>query len=164
MFWTGWTRLGFRLETKYAVGIKNDIKRPTLITDGNRLWRTRNSPDLVWDSVDSEVVLINLTSGKYFAFNKPASQLWSEVIFPESLHRFVPEEWPELGVLLKTLRSEGVLAEQAELPSGKWPLIMRTVEDPVVQVFSDLAEMIKLDPIHDVDPNAGWPSVANSDG
>ena len=31
-------------------------------------------------------------------------------------------------------------------------------EEPRIEVFDDLAELILADPIHDVDEQAGWPS------
>ena len=94
---------------------------------------------------DGEAVLVNLRTGRYYALDAAATEVWRAVVAGEPLpegsgafaHRLVEEE---LAV------SDGALPE----PDG---------EGPTMQVFTDMADILLLDPIHDVDYDAsGWPS------
>ena len=51
-------------------------------------------------------------------------------------------------------------AETSGPPVEEWS--SQDYRSPVVQVFSDLQDLIVLDPVHEVDDRAGWPSRSRS--
>jgi len=119
----------------------------------NLAWR---SPGVVSDTVDGVTIAIDLDNGAYYQFSADAS--------------VILEGLP--GVDATLLASEvGGLSVQAFIDQlvDLGLLEMRSVDaDPSTltefvgdglsfQTFTDLAHILMLDPIHDVDRPMGWP-------
>ena len=119
-----------------------------------------------------EVVILNLGQGSYFALGGWAVDLWPMLIGGQPVERIVaaiaarydvPQATirTELDGLVAKLLDEGILAETApnetvvELaePSelGFQPLSF--------EKHADMEDLLTLDPIHDVDPEQGWPKL-----
>lgn len=105
-----------------------------------------NRPDVLDEVFDGEAVLVNLRTGRYYALDAEATVVWRAVVAGEPLpagsgafaHRLVEEE---LAI------ADGALPE----PDGEG--------SPAMQVFTDMEDILLLDPIHDVDYDAsGWPA------
>src|ERR1041385_7649061 len=132
-----------------------------------------NTPTVTHETIDGEAVIINLDSGNYYSLVEAGSFIWSLVergASASELQQVVQQTYQgdasdiDRGVqeLLVQLQQENLIVpvdgavEPAEvLPSSNGhekPLF----NAPLLNKFSDMQELLLLDPIHDVD-EAGWP-------
>ena len=129
-----------------------------------------NSPPCIAELVDGEYVVINLDSGKYYnivglgaqvfqylTLGVPDSALLSAMAednsFSLQLDQFISQAVDE-GLLKDVL-----IAETLELPE---PLLDKalSIETLTINVYTDMQELLVLDPIHEVDEAQGWPNKA----
>lgn len=133
------------------------------VKHGSGVLNVRRSPEIVWDESGGEVVLINLESGVYFSLNGSASEIWIQCLVAPQLRELSVRNGIELGPFFDTLMEYGL----ATLSPPPTPTIVGEMhevsEQPIIDVYSDLAEMLLLDPIHDVDSELGWPNPSPND-
>lgn len=117
--------------------------------------------------IDGEVVVIDLQSGTYYSLIDTAVPIWNLLAAGASRREIVNAAtgaWPEASVkddvdeFLDGLLADGVVREDGpsapsstsgiEFPSNYVP--------PRAEKFTDMQELLMLDPIHEVD-SAGWP-------
>lgn len=128
------------------------------------------SKDIVFESFDGEAVVLDLSSGKYFGFSDSGSRIWqalssgvdaqvligltagASTIGPAELDGFV-SQLVELRLLT---RSD---APAQPLPGDLLAALAATSEPLNVSVHDDLADLIIVDPIHEVEEPLGWPAV-----
>lgn len=127
--------------------------------------------NIISDVFGEEVVLVNLESGMYFSLRTTATQVWirlqnnysvDEIIVElEKLYE-VPNE--ELSKQTNDLIGELIDKKLIRLSDAteKNPVAINENHQKgnfsplVLEVFSDMQEILLLDPVHDVD-KAGWP-------
>lgn len=134
-----------------------------------------NVPEVMSETIEGEVIAINLASGNYYSIRGTGAAIWellnetgavsaSEVV--ESLvHRFVGSRAEiEIAVarFLGELRDEGLIAG-LESTNGRrlMPVITNHTprpmfEPPRLEIFTDMRDLVLLDPVHQVD-EMGWP-------
>jgi hypothetical protein len=124
---------------------------------------------------DDGPVIINFLTGRYFALNPWADVIWTCLQKGSSGDQLL-EDLSSLPVtqglsdnqlqtdvnrFLIELIEQRLLAsmEQAEASAAIDLLAMAPAhyEAPRVDIFDDLADLILLDPIHDVNASLGWP-------
>ncbi|AZO56899.1 MULTISPECIES: PqqD family protein [unclassified Mesorhizobium] len=128
------------------------------------------SRDIVFESFDGEAVVLNLANGKYFGFSDSGSKVWlvlssgvdaqaliglaagGSTISQAELEHFI-SQLLELGLLV---RSE---AAAQPLPGELQAELAATNEPLNVSIHDDLADLIVVDPIHEVEEPLGWPAV-----
>lgn len=143
-----------------------------------------NSPDVIFEIFDDEIVLINLENGNYYSIANVAANIWKHIgngsligeiamgvsdvyqgdrkeiegatyrfleeLEQESLIKFVDVE--EFTGDLKP-EPKGNIDDEAQNPEFKAPVLDR---------FTDMQDLLLLDPIHEVD-ESGWPNpLANN--
>lgn len=130
-------------------------------------------PDVIDEVFDGEAVIVNLRTGRYFAFDAAATRVWQGVV--------AEEPWPALadGIAVATGAAAPVVRARVaafleelvthELVAADGDLTAPAPADaatdpafppPVLQVFSDMEDLLLLDPIHDIDlDGAGWPQA-----
>ena len=132
-----------------------------------------NSPDVLEESVGGEVLIINLASGAYYSSDKAGEAIWrlladhatSPEIVSSLLDRFEAGRG-EIENAVREFKAQ-CLAEGLIVPAGPGipapattaaeSLGMKQAFDPpVLQKFTDMADLLLLDPIHEVG-EAGWP-------
>lgn len=135
-----------------------------------------NRPNVVSESFEGEVVIVNLDSGCYFSLLGSATTLWlqferstmtikgAEVILRQAYDCDGMDIAGEISTFLNKLINEDlIVAENLESDLGPPSLEQiphkRPFEPPILEVFTDLQDILLLDPIHDVD-DAGWPVAA----
>ncbi len=130
-------------------------------------------PDVVSEAFDGEAVVVNLRLGRYYAFTPLASEVWERLAASPALGELVESALPqwsdpavaerELRTFLKRLEEEELI-ELAPPPNRETvpfePLAARDDATLDFEIFTDLEDLLVLDPIHDLDEN-GWP-VADS--
>ncbi|MET3519885.1 MULTISPECIES: PqqD family peptide modification chaperone [Mesorhizobium] len=128
------------------------------------------SKDIVFESFDGEAVVLDLASGKYFGFSDSGSRVWQALSSgvgaqalagsiagaaatgATGLDAFIAQ-LVELGLLVPSDGTAQPLPDElaAELAVANEPLN--------VSVHDDLADLIIVDPIHEVEEPLGWPAV-----
>lgn len=135
----------------------------------------RNDPELAAEQFEDGVVIINFLTGRYFSLNSTAEVVWEFLKDDYSFEQIVaglashchlpPSETASLDAdvaefLEKLTRERLVCVDTVSTtvsPVVSLPAVQIPYEPPKVEVFDDLAELILLDPIHDVNEQLGWP-------
>ncbi|HWB61233.1 MAG TPA: PqqD family protein [Chthoniobacteraceae bacterium] len=127
-----------------------------------------NTPDVIHESFDSETVIVNLRIGVYFSLNEAGLQLWKEIgkgatedqlasLYQAKQNVDEAAARAVVRAFLNELRDEQLIVVDAPdvlgAPVGAAPA---GASLPVLRKFTDLQDLLMLDPIHEVDER-GWP-------
>jgi Coenzyme PQQ synthesis protein D (PqqD) len=131
-----------------------------------------NTPTVTHETIDGEAVIINLDSGNYYSLVEAGSLIWAIVergASASEVQDLVQQSYDgdasdiDQGVqeLLVQLQQENLIVpvdgtpavDLTDLHNGHGKLPFRA---PLLNKFSDMQELLLLDPIHDVD-DTGWP-------
>jgi hypothetical protein len=132
-----------------------------------------NRPDVVMESFEGELVLVQMKSGNYYSLQGSAPLIWDlidhgrsvedtgdylvarhqgdEAEVRRSVHDLVEELVAESLIVPAT---SGAPTASVETPGTVQP--DRPFVPPVLERYTDMQELLLLDPIHDVD-QTGWP-------
>ncbi len=134
-----------------------------------------NSPPVVLETVDEETIIVNLDSGCYYDLNHSGGRILAALAGGAEraeAARVVAAAYgidaAELDVavaeLAAQLLAEGILVEaEAAANGGSFPGSAaagpptRPYEAPALGRYTDMQELLVLDPIHEVD-ESGWPN------
>ncbi len=126
------------------------------------------NPSLAAEEFDGETVLVDVVRGLYFSLSGAATELWrafaeqrSEADVVDTLClQLAGANRGGLEAAVSNMRENELLLPVAEA-SGASPVKFVAASSifslPVVEVYSDLADLIAIDPVHEVDASAGWP-------
>lgn len=131
-------------------------------------------PQVMHETIDGEVVVVNLDSGVYYSFDGVGGQIWDllaaggsiEAVRAQLLARYEgePAQIAEAAArFIGRLRDEG-LVRVAEAPSAGGSgaptngTDRQPFAEPVLQKYTDMEALLLADPIHEVD-EAGWPNL-----
>ena len=139
-----------------------------------------NTPDVVYENFGDEVILLNLISGNYYSLNPVGMAYWELLSQGAPVHEVAelaasvygqaserPIEASTVTEDLERLVTEFV-AESLLRPSAKsrcarditlQAALPKFYSAPELSKFDEVAEMLLLDPVHDIAP-AGWPHPA----
>lgn len=145
----------------------------------NSLMRSRvNSPKVVHETIDNEVVIIHFDSGNYYSLDGVGADIWSFVetgstvseIVEAIAHRYEGSRAvikAAVNQLIVELQQEDLIApDKSKEPESIKGLEIRVeagseterpgFEAPILHKYTDMQDLLLLDPIHEVD-EAGWP-------
>ena len=137
-----------------------------------------NEPAIVSETIDGEVVIINLDQGSYYSLRGSAAEIWgrlqegdgADALLQRLGQVFEGDEAEMSGTLsgfLSQLLAEEILRpapeaaahrSAAEPSLGAVPDEKVTFAAPLLEKFTDMEHLLLLDPIHEVD-EAGWPNI-----
>ncbi len=137
----------------------------------SRLYYRVNAPNVVSETIDGEVIVINLANGNYYSLDSVGASIWAWIEQGAAQNEIV--DWlpnaydcngqdvvSSVQSFVNTLETEGLILPQAingttamsfPVPAKKAPFQM-----PTLNTFNDMQDLLLLDPIHDVD-ETGWP-------
>lgn len=128
-----------------------------------------NTPHVISESLGDETVIINLETGTYHHLNGNATRIWQNLQQPIAtdtlVHALVVDN-PErlqtmahaLSDFLRQLLDQGLIRMSAAAPSAQTCAAMVLDETALVcESFTDMQDLLGLDPIHEADPDTGWP-------
>jgi hypothetical protein len=133
-----------------------------------RLLRTRDT-DLVAETLSDETLVIDTASGVFFSLRGVASVLWAMLQHPTSereLRAAVHDHFTDardvdadVDSFVEALLADGLVVEVAggaatAAAPVTWP---GTYEAPALKKYDDMADLLLVDPIHDVAADKGWP-------
>lgn len=134
-----------------------------------------NAPQVIGEVIDGEAIIVNLDSGAYYSVRDTGAELWQALeqgASPEQiithwvasydaapsaiaasvqalLEEFVQEQLivPVDRVNVTSVMELTGAARSERLPFSK----------PTLEKYTDMADLLLLDPIHEVDEQGGWP-------
>jgi hypothetical protein len=123
---------------------------------------------IVADDFDDEMVLIDVQKGLYFSMRGSAKEVWKAFKEPQSqaallaafADQYSAEQVDEIKLAIDKMAEHELLVSSA--PPKKDAAAVYALSGvpfvaPSVDVFTDMAELIAIDPVHEVDEAAGWP-------
>lgn len=130
-------------------------------------------PEVVSEVFDAETVVVDLVAGRYYAFNAAATAIWSRLALRPTLDEVAAALTPAFGGAERAraevapfldrlvaaglvLRTDGAPAETTAAAAPP-ALAERPLPPADFEVFTDLEDLLVLDPIHELD-ESGWPS------
>lgn len=127
-------------------------------------------PDVIDEVFEGEAVVVNLATGMYFALNADATRIWRAIAdarpWPELADAVAAETGADPADVLAVVTAfAGELADHGLVALGDeaTPVAPPPADvpfTPALQVFSDMEDLLLLDPIHDIDVDGtGWPQA-----
>jgi len=137
---------------------------------------TVNAPHVIHETIDGEVIIINLASGNYYSVKGSGAQIWHLIQTASStsvaqisgeLERLVelPADGVEASVarFVEELQAEDLItaAPGGDVPTAAAVAANGTGErvafaQPVLEKYTDMVDLVLLDPVHEV-AETGWP-------
>ena len=138
-----------------------------------------NSPSVIGEVLDGEAIIVNLDSGAYYSLDGAGADVWTAAQSgatlagiidlavaqfsgdPAAIAAGVTDLVAELlaeNVLVADKAAIGQIASPAGAPLAARPPFIK----PILQKYTDMAELLLLDPIHEVGEE-GWPQRAAHD-
>ncbi len=131
-----------------------------------------NTPNVVHEAIEGEVVIVNLEKGLYFSTDGVGAAVWTRIASGLSIDdlrtwfsaTFTADDTPitDLDAFLEQIRTLDLVSENDETSDVDDIELAPPPEDyvaPKLEVYSDMEELLLLDPIHDVSDEAGWPTA-----
>ncbi|MBK8048553.1 MAG: PqqD family protein [Anaerolineales bacterium] len=134
------------------------------------------TPSVIGEVVDGEAIIVNLDTGVYYSLREPGATLWQRLERPISLHALTAcalalyvgdaeEITAWVRTLVDELVREGLLhAFQVAGPEATNGFstpgeAKTTFVASALDKYTDMADLLLLDPIHEVGER-GWPGPA----
>ena len=135
-----------------------------------------NEPDVIHQLFDREVVIVDLRNGSYYSLSESGGTAWLAFgsggasvddvasllaavyaippdVAARDLHSFITELTTR--DLIVACPSGGLAVDTAHVAAAT-----AAYSPPELRSYNDLQELFLLDPVHEVDPAAGWPNAA----
>lgn len=128
-----------------------------------------NTTSLSIEDFGEETVMVNFDTGKYYGLSGSGRVIVHSLARYCSLDEIVQQlerhfepgeqDFREMAEgFLKILDGEKLLnAWEASIDAIEPPVERKPFVPPALEVHSDLQELIMLDPVHDANPDHGWP-------
>jgi hypothetical protein len=141
-----------------------------------------DEPHVVYETIDGETILMDLRTGNYFSIEKSGVTIWEVLAETGDVDELIriaagacepgksEEIKSDIQAFVKRLLNENLLKETSKPGPSKISeemqgLLQKTASAMTsleINKYSDMQEMLLLDPIHDVDEK-GWPEPKKDD-
>ncbi len=136
-----------------------------------------NVPHVSAEWMDDEVMIINLDTGNYFSITGIGAEVWrmieegcsSAAIMAEMQARYrgdADQMQSALAAYTSQLEQEHLIVPAESAGAGsvqsKTPMAVDTQPEftpPVLEKYTDMQDLLLIDPIHEVDDEQGWPKL-----
>ena len=138
-----------------------------------------NSPSVISEVIDGEVVALDFASGSYFSIRESGATIWRLMEAGADLAQIgtvLAGKWRAnrreidrtVQTFVEELEAEGLVVDAEFVPldpgiSLEEIPIPDAFHEPIVERFDEMKEMLLYDPIHDVD-DTGWPNRPGDTG
>jgi hypothetical protein len=138
------------------------------------------NPRLMHETIEGETIMINGETGNYYSLNSVGSAIWRAIeanAAPDQIVRFIAARYEaprdEIRAAVNDFLAE---LEREELvvrggAAGEPRLELLAVDSavsttspfsrPSLEKHTDMQDLILLDPVHEVDPQRGWPHAGS---
>ncbi|MBI4773742.1 MAG: PqqD family protein [Deltaproteobacteria bacterium] len=139
-----------------------------------------NTHKIVHEVIDDEVVIVNFDNGNYYSLNGVGADIWRLIEKNAALMEIVEELKgryegdpvkiaEEVTQLMAELKREELIVlntdenRERDKDKNRGPAVGRKnnklpFKRPVLEKYTDMSDMLLLDPIHEVD-ETGWPAL-----
>lgn len=133
-----------------------------------------NSENVMHETIDGEVVIINLDRGTYYSLDGVGACVWAYLEQGASVDGLVDRVATRyegerdrmarsVGAFLERLHAEDLVATAQANGAGDGPVDppgaeRRAFLEPTLQKYTDMEQLLLVDPIHEVE-ESGWPNV-----
>ncbi len=144
-----------------------------------------NRPHVVDETIDGETILIHLGTGTYYSLAGVGAEIWQLVVAGAAREQVTASiesrydadralvESAVTALLEELLSEELVILVEASAPNGSEAGDSASAStadpgtsdggaqftEPVLHKYTDMQEFMLVDPLHDVEVDAGWPHV-----
>lgn len=127
-----------------------------------------NNPEVIEESIDGEVLIVHLGTGAYYSSDGSGEFIWRRVVAGQTAGEVAAAAASHFGLKPETATLavermvgqylvEGLIRDRDTRPVEDVPVSApATFEEPVLNKYTDMEELLLLDPVHDVE-EAGWP-------
>ncbi len=132
------------------------------------------SPAVVSEIIDGEAIILDLRSGVYFSAQDAGAVIWdglaagfsTDLIELRLAEFFIGEPTrlqTGMAAMIADLIANDLIEAASEVPAApQWSMTPPTARTPftapVLHRYGDLQDLARLDPIHDVAEDEGWPN------
>lgn len=130
-----------------------------------------DSKNVFFENFADENVVVNISKGNYYSMKGSAIEIWNllgqKISFNQLLDAIVAifdidfvNAQQELELFINILVSEQLILvseSQEQTPLVNTIDTKKIFTKPYLEIYSDLQELLLLDPIHEVDEVQGWP-------
>lgn len=132
---------------------------------------TINSPMVIQETMDGEAVIVNLETGTYYSLDNSGGRIWNLLLDGASASEitamFCRTSTSSRDDIQRAVTDlvEQLCREALLVAANRTPMV--STEDsggerqpfvpPVLHTYTDMQELLLLDPIHEVDDTTGWP-------
>ena len=136
---------------------------------------TANTPHVVHETIDGETILLHLKTGNYYSFDALGALIWQSIIESGSIKELMSKDLldqdqiKEVDTFVNRLVEEELLKEVSSIENSalensselfdQFIHAVKEFKPPILNKYSDMQELLLLDPIHDVDEGEGWPEA-----
>lgn len=141
-----------------------------------------NMPHVIHEIIDGEAVLVNMKNGYYYSLDDAGADIWDLIEKGSSLSQIetllrrkyrASDSQIKSGLyeLIHNLHTEALIVG-LDAPPNESVLNEKPTDDstakkdfikPTLQKYTDMEDLLLLDPIHDVDDETGWPNKPSPD-
>lgn len=130
-----------------------------------------NSPEVISETIQGETIVIHLTTGTYYSLPDSGAEIWEAVAAAANVDEIAgllqaryDASAEEITAGVQELVDE-LLAEQLIAPSDATSSDLTAAEPlepklpfrkPALGKYTDMQDLVLLDPVHEVD-DRGWP-------
>jgi hypothetical protein len=141
-----------------------------------------NRPKVVCETIDGEVVIVNLDKGYYYSLLNTGATIWSGIekqLPVQSLIEMMTSQYEaghdeiisSISEFIEQLQKEELIVPDAAAVDQCQAEDLQVIEEmtekakfapPLLEKFSDMEDLLLLDPIHEVEEEAGWPQAKSA--
>jgi hypothetical protein len=125
---------------------------------------------IAFENFDEEIVVVNLPVGYYYSMKGTARKLFLQAVNGTSqnnLAKYVVANYDItltdakvfIEEFIEKLSNNQLLVEIPPVEDISYPeaTFKSNFDNPLIEIYDDMQELLSLDPIHDVDSVQGWP-------
>ena len=123
-----------------------------------------SSPDVTFECFEGEILIINLANGNYHSLRGSAVQIWPQLVAGKTATEIAqiwtgqPTAVSDIEAFAQQLIEADLIAARGDLPVDAVtpPETLPEYSAPNIENYTDMQDLLMLDPIHEVDVT-GWP-------
>ena len=135
-----------------------------------------NAPRVVYQTIENETIIIDFDNGAYYSADGVGAEIWEGIagnltadrIIHAVSQRYAGDEQEiieEVGRFIERLQRESLILPMEEPPAGAHAVSDEGIAEaglrpayvpPQLRKYTDMQDLLLLDPIHEVDEQ-GWP-------